>query len=386
MAGEWAEGAALMREPALVAEACERMLEAVVQAAAREGAPPPLVTVKHRLGVVDHSGYSAAADVDEAADLASSRRFVAAVAGAGVTRVQVHARKGLLGPAPAEAAGGGAAGGGAVGSGRSAALANRYVPPLRLGVVHALAREFPAVELVANGGVGSAAEAAAHLARGGVAGVMVGRGALNHPVAALHGADALFDVPPPPHHAGEAPRRSSAARGGAPATTRGDVLERYVAYVEREERGGGVEGARGRGGSCEPDRALDVFERLVAPTYAAYAPLLHQPLSHHLLIHLHPAPTLDPPPLPPPPLSRYNLFAGEEGAHAYRRRLGRLVGAARRAEGGRSHSAAAALRAAAAELPASTLGRPLSEFVPLEALPVYDFGPRKVGRFRAKVW
>ena len=31
-------------------------------------------------------------------------------------------------------------------------------------------------------------------------------------------------------------------------------------------------------------------------------------------------------------------------------------------------------------LPASTLGRPLSEFVPPEALPVYDFGPRKVGR------
>ena len=33
-----------------------------------------------------------------------------------------------------------------------------------------------------------------------------------------------------------------------------------------------------------------------------------------------------------------------------------------------------------------SLARPVSEYVPLEALPVYDFGPRKVGSFQSKVW
>ena len=33
-----------------------------------------------------------------------------------------------------------------------------------------------------------------------------------------------------------------------------------------------------------------------------------------------------------------------------------------------------------------SLARPVSEYVPLDALPVYDFGPRKVGSFQSKVW
>ena len=39
-----------------------------------------------------------------------------------------------------------------------------------------------------------------------------------------------------------------------------------------------------------------------------------------------------------------------------------------------------------AELPEASLARPVSEYVPLEALPVYDFGLRKVGALQSKVW
>ena len=56
VAGEWREGAALMREPQLVAAACEAMQEASARAAAAAGVPPPLITVKHRLAVTDAAG------------------------------------------------------------------------------------------------------------------------------------------------------------------------------------------------------------------------------------------------------------------------------------------------------------------------------------------
>ena len=61
VAGEWRQGAALMREPQLVAAACEAMQEASSRAAALAGVPPPLITVKHRLAVTEADGYDAAA-------------------------------------------------------------------------------------------------------------------------------------------------------------------------------------------------------------------------------------------------------------------------------------------------------------------------------------
>ena len=68
VAGEWREGAALMREPQLVAAACEAMQEASARAAAAAGVPPPLITVKHRLAVTDAAGYDAAADARSGAE------------------------------------------------------------------------------------------------------------------------------------------------------------------------------------------------------------------------------------------------------------------------------------------------------------------------------
>ena len=121
--------------------------------------PPPLITVKHRLGVTEADGYDAAADIRAGAeeDLASCRQFVREVSTAGVLRLQIHARKGLLGYSDNSSnnggrfVGGGGGGSGSTGSASpspsysysSATVANRHVPPLRHGVVHALAAEFP---------------------------------------------------------------------------------------------------------------------------------------------------------------------------------------------------------------------------------------------------
>ena len=121
---------------------------------------------------------------------------------------------------------------------------------------------------------------------------------------------------------------------------------RYIDYVRAEE----ASGRRGRGGASGRDTDLDVYLRLVAPPF--------------------------------------NLFAGEEGAHHFRRRLKALVSSRRKGHSvrGQACSAAATLSAAAAELPASSLGKPVTDSVALDALPVYDFGRRVSGPLQSHVW
>ena len=106
----------------------------------------------------------------------------------------------------------------------------------------------------------------------------------------------------------------------------------------------------GRGGSAGRDTDLDVYLRLVAPPF--------------------------------------NLFAGEEGVGPFRRRLRALVSARRKGHSvrGQACSAAATLSAAAAELPAASLSKPITEFVAHDALPVYDFGRRVSGPLQPLVW
>jgi tRNA-dihydrouridine synthase A len=126
-------GAALMLEPARVAE-CVRAMRAAV-------AVP--VTVKTRLGVDDHDSYEFARD------------FVAEVAAAGCTTFIVHARKAWLsGLSPKQ---------------------NREIPPLDYGRVHRLKREFPALRVVINGGLVTLEDSVAQLEH--VDGVMIGRAA-----------------------------------------------------------------------------------------------------------------------------------------------------------------------------------------------------------------
>ena len=142
-------GAALMREPGLVADCARAMIEA---------AGPVPVTIKCRIGVDDQDPETVLPE------------FLARMAGAGVATVIVHARKAWLqGLSPKE---------------------NRDIPPLDYGLVHRMKARFPALTIVLNGGVPDLATAAEHLAAG-LDGVMLGRAAYHGP-ALLGAADRLI--------------------------------------------------------------------------------------------------------------------------------------------------------------------------------------------------
>ena len=134
-------GAALMREPARVAD-CVAAMRATVSIP---------VTVKCRIGVDDQ---------DPTVALPA---LVEACANAGVDTFAVHARKAWLsGLSPRE---------------------NREVPPLDYGLVYALKRARPDLTIIINGGIGSLDEAELHLAH--VDGVMLGRAAYQTPAILL---------------------------------------------------------------------------------------------------------------------------------------------------------------------------------------------------------
>jgi len=146
-------GAVLMRQPALVAECVAAMIAAC----------DAEVTVKCRIGVDDQ-------DADQVLPA-----FLETMRGAGVRRIIIHARKAWLqGLSPKE---------------------NREVPPLDYDLVHAMKRAFPDLHLSINGGIGSLAQAKAHL-EAGMDGVMIGRAAYHTPAGILLGADEeIFGVP-----------------------------------------------------------------------------------------------------------------------------------------------------------------------------------------------
>ena len=164
-------GAALMAQPALVAECV---------AAMRETASIP-ITVKTRIGIDDLDSY------------ARFRDFTGTVAEAGCATFIVHARKAWLsGLSPRQ---------------------NREIPPLRHDRVYRLKREMPDLEIVLNGGITTLEEAGTALRR--VDGVMLGRAAWND-LWLLAGVDrTLFG-------------------GTAPPPERTDVAGRYLAFAERQ--------------------------------------------------------------------------------------------------------------------------------------------------------
>jgi len=126
-------GACLMAEPDLVADCVRAMREAV-------RIP---VTVKHRLGLNRIESYEFVSE------------FVRKIADAGCGTFIVHARNAVLkGLSPKE---------------------NREVPPLRHDWVLRLKRDFPALEIVLNGGLVRADPVE------GVDGVMLGRAAYHDP-------------------------------------------------------------------------------------------------------------------------------------------------------------------------------------------------------------
>ena len=164
-------GACLMAEPRTVAACVRAMREAV--------AVP--VTVKTRIGVDDRDSYEALAD------------FVGTVADAGCGTFVVHARKAWLsGLSPVE---------------------NRSVPPLRYDVVYRLKRDFPALEVVLNGGVTGLEAVREHLAH--VDGVMIGRAAYQDPYLLAPADTVIFGDP-------------------CPVPTRQAVLQDYLGYAEAQ--------------------------------------------------------------------------------------------------------------------------------------------------------
>ncbi len=130
-------GACLMAEPALVADCVKAMVDVV-------DVP---VTVKHRIGI----------DAIESYDFV--RDFVGTVSQAGCQVFIAHARNAILkGLSPKE---------------------NREIPPLKYAYVHQLKKDFPAITIVLNGGVTTAADIHQQLEH--IDGVMIGREAYHNP-------------------------------------------------------------------------------------------------------------------------------------------------------------------------------------------------------------
>ena len=139
-------GAVLMKNPALVAECCGAMMEAV----------PIEVTVKCRIGVDDQTPEEVLPE------------FLARVGAVGVQRFIIHARMAWLkGLSPKE---------------------NRDIPPLNYDLVVQMKQLFPALHLSVNGGIETLDQAVDFLDRG-LDGVMIGRAAYHNPGGVLAQVD-----------------------------------------------------------------------------------------------------------------------------------------------------------------------------------------------------
>lgn len=163
-------GACLMAEPQLVRDGVKAMHDAV-------GIP---ITVKHRIGI------------DRGEDYDFVRDFVGTVAEGGAQTFIVHARNAWLkGLSPKE---------------------NREVPPLRYDFAWQLKRDFPALEILVNGGISGTEAIHAQLEH--IDGVMIGREVYQNPWVLVEWERALFNADWAPHRA--------------------DVIKAMVGYCKRE--------------------------------------------------------------------------------------------------------------------------------------------------------
>jgi tRNA-dihydrouridine synthase A len=174
-------GACLMAEPQLVAD-CVKAMRDVVDID---------VTVKHRIGI------------DKVDDYGFVRDFVGTVAEAGCTTFIVHARNAILkGLSPKE---------------------NREIPPLKYEAAYQLKRDFPAFEIIINGGIKTSAEIALHLEQ--VDGVMLGREAYHNPYVMAEYDQRFYG-------------------DDAPVKTRLEVLEAMIPYIAAELAAHGGKGLK----------------------------------------------------------------------------------------------------------------------------------------------
>ena len=167
-------GACLMMEPTLVADCVKAMRDAVTID----------ITVKHRIGIDQNTSY------------AFVRDFVGSVAEAGCHTFIVHARNAILkGLSPKE---------------------NRAIPPLKYDVVYQLKQDFPALEIILNGGIKTITEIDLHLQH--VDGVMLGREAYHNPYLM-----AVFDA-----------RYYGDTETGFTPKSRTDVIEAMMLYARQQ--------------------------------------------------------------------------------------------------------------------------------------------------------
>ncbi|MGR9105709.1 MAG: tRNA dihydrouridine(20/20a) synthase DusA [Gammaproteobacteria bacterium] len=164
-------GACLMADPERVAECVDAI----------RGAVSLPVSVKTRIGINNQDSYEFLAS------------FVDVVARSGCQKFVIHARKALLdGPSPKK---------------------NRTVPALRYDRVFRLKSDFPALEIVLNGGIENLDRIGGYLER--VDGVMIGRAVYKNPYL-FSAVDCQFY--------GES----------RPIPTRVEILQGYVPYIREQ--------------------------------------------------------------------------------------------------------------------------------------------------------
>ena len=168
-------GACLMKEPNLVAQCVESMID-------KCDIP---VTVKHRIGIDDMESY------DELSD------FVSQISSKGCQHFIVHARKAWLkGLSPKE---------------------NRTIPPLNYEWVYHLKKDFPSLQITINGGIESCEDITKQLEF--VDGVMIGRSIYHNPFLLKEIDQRIFD------------EKNN-------LIDREQVLKKYMTYIKEQNKTG----------------------------------------------------------------------------------------------------------------------------------------------------
>ena len=360
-------GCALMKNADWVARCVDEMHRQAQ--ASHASSSPPIISVKHRLGVREAATFDTVVDRAKNDDQAfqECRSFVRTVSLSGaVPKFHVHARLGLLGEFAKEdgneeetnnhgkqrqslwTPGGGKRqeptttgsrnGGGsttirrvkidhkreqyfAKQRARKATILNRNVPPLRPNVVHRLAEEFPHLQFVANGGIQNLETVKQQLLanpnntnNNRVVGAMVGRAAINHPCS-FAAADCLW---------GDDDDDDDDKDRDRP--TRGQVLQDYIAYCDNEE-----DRLENLGASARQLEALK--RRLIAVPF--------------------------------------HLFTGERGSDIFQRRLTKLKDKCSTVK------ASSILLGAAIAVPPDTMDKCVDDFVSWENVAKYEGGLKR---------
>jgi len=358
-------GCAMMRDASHVAECVERMSESIRNAemithdnGVVEAKNEVQLSVKHRLGVRDASTYDADRDKGLSDDEAyfECEEFVRAITkNSNVSKLQVHARLGLLGDFTPERTAEGrlwtpnsadqlkVPGGGDDSDGgdgktskkidhkreqykakklaRKATIHNRSVPPLRPDVVNRLAERFPHLEFVTNGGIKSTEDMRRRIDGTNVAGAMVGRSVINHPCS-FSRVDGLWD---------DATTTTTAT--SLPQWTREDVIQSHIQYCIREEE------------RCKHQSDY------------------HRELLRRRLVAV-----------------PFSLFAGEDGNNAYQRTVRKL---GKRLKG--RHMASSVLLGALTHVPMEVREKPITEFASLDSIESYSEYTQRSGTLQRAI-